>query len=109
MEVILFFVWPACALLAAFVGMQKGRSGLGWFLMGLMAGPVALLVAMAMGENWRQLDLDALEDGKRKRCPYCDEIIRKKAAVCRYCARDVPLAEPTAPVEAAASLKAWNG
>lgn len=89
-EKLLIFVWLVCSVASMFAATGKGRGGFGWFLMGLLLGPFTLLAAMAMPENRAQMDIDALEEGERKRCPHCDEIIRVKAVVCRYCARDMP-------------------
>ena len=35
-----------------------------------------------------------LVDGVTKECPYCAEIIKAKARVCRFCNRELPIEEP---------------
>lgn len=89
-EMLVICVWFVCSMVSLIIAAGKGRGGYSWFFMGLLLGPFTLLAAMAMPENREQMAIDALESGDRKRCPHCDEIVRKKAVVCRYCARDIP-------------------
>jgi hypothetical protein len=55
------------------------------FLLWLLFGVVTAVVAANKGRSvvgWR---------GMRK-CPFCAELIRAEAKVCRFCSREVPLA-----------------
>lgn len=47
MEFVVFF-WLGCAVCASIVASSKGRSGFGWFLLGLLFGVFALLVSIGM-------------------------------------------------------------
>jgi len=44
MEIFVLIVWFFCGLGAAMIAQSKGRSGLGWFIAGVLFGPLALLV-----------------------------------------------------------------
>lgn len=41
-----FLLWCFCAVIAGAIASSKGRSGLGWFVLGLFIGPFALAVAL---------------------------------------------------------------
>jgi hypothetical protein len=78
------FCWAAiwgggCALLAKEF---RGRPFAG-FIYGFLFGPIALLIILLMGDE-------------RRRCPACDEVVRSKATICRYCGAN--LSGPVAPV-----------
>jgi hypothetical protein len=61
---------------AAAIARGKGRSGLGWFLGGLLIGPFALVVAALP---------PTIREGTWTQCPACHEVIRSGATLCRYC------------------------
>ena len=68
---------------------SKGGNALGWFLIGLFLNVLGLAILVASPYNEEKLDRQRIEDGIRKYCPYCAEIVRKVAIKCPYCASDI--------------------
>jgi len=78
MEILLFgfLGWLIFGLVAAAIASSKGRSGCGWFIMGGLLGPFALVVALLPEKE---------KTGATKKCPDCAEVIKADARICKYC------------------------
>lgn len=91
-------VWIACGIAAGAVASNKGRSVGGWTFIGVLLGPVGVLLALVVAPNQSAMETSAIASGASRQCPYCAEIVRSQAVVCKHCGRDLePLPAPPAP------------
>lgn len=86
----LFILWILLGVATAIVASNKGRSGCAWFAVGVLTGPIGLLIALVVAEDRARLEKASLAQGDMRKCPYCAELIRSAAVKCRYCGSEVP-------------------
>lgn len=84
------FVWLLCGVIAAAIYSRKGRPGAAAFIVGVLLGPLGVLLALLSSTDTAAVERAALASGASKKCPHCGEIVRAEASVCRYCQRDLP-------------------
>ena len=88
MEIIILLLF--LAVIPAAIASNKGYSGFGWWLYGVLLLPVAFFHSLFLKPRAGEMGM--------KKCPFCAEVIKSDATVCRYCARDLPQRESAAPV-----------
>ena len=88
----IFIVWLGLAGLVGVVASNKGHSGVLYGIFALVASPIlGILVVLCLKPNVKAVEMAKIEGGENKKCPFCAEIIKAEATVCRYCGRDMPM------------------
>lgn len=82
--------WVLMAIAVAAAAGSRGRSRVGWFLYGLLLWPVALVHVLVAAPRAAVLERRALADPRNRKCPFCAEIVKREARVCRHCSRELP-------------------
>ena len=78
------FLWFAFGITAGVIAEKRGRSGIGWFLLGCIFGVFALIVVIAIPSRH-----DVPTADTHSKCPDCLEPVLKEARVCRHCRCDL--------------------
>ncbi len=68
----------------AFIAKSKGRSFFLWWMYGLVLFIFAIIHSLLLKPTEQKL----LSDGMKK-CPFCAEIIKPEARICKYCRSEV--------------------
>ena len=88
----IFAVWLALCFIIGFVAGGKGRSAVGFFFLSLFLSPlVGGIAVMVAKPNSKIVEGQALSTGELKKCPYCAELVKAEAIVCKHCSRDLPV------------------
>ena len=87
MEILLLAM--VLGLIPAAIARSKGRSFFGFWFYGTLLFIVALPHAILAKPDATGLETQRLAGGAHRKCPYCAELIKKEAVVCRYCGRDL--------------------
>lgn len=85
---IYLIIWIVCGIIAGAVYSNRGRSGISGFLIGVLLGPLGIILALVSKPNTQELESRSLASGDLKKCPNCAELVRGDARVCKHCGRE---------------------
>ena len=81
-------VWLVFGVVSSIIASNKGNSGCGGFLLGVLLGPIGLIITLLSSGNNNG---NYPSKNYTRRCPYCAELVNHQAIVCKHCGRDIPL------------------
>lgn len=83
-------IWVALSGVAGVIAAKKGRSPGGFFLLALLLSPlVGILAAIVASENKARTEEEQIHAGQARRCPFCAELVRAEAVLCKHCGRSL--------------------
>lgn len=86
----LVVIWLLFGVASAMVANSKGRSGAGFFFLGVLLGPIGLLGAAVSSRDTGRNVKAGLQSGQLRTCPFCAEAINSLAVICPNCRQSVP-------------------
>jgi len=86
----LILPWLIGAILVGAYASSKGRSAIGYFALSVILTPVlGIIIAVAAEPDIDKLEERAILAGKHRKCPYCAELVRMEASICKHCGKAI--------------------
>jgi RNA polymerase subunit RPABC4/transcription elongation factor Spt4 len=86
----LIVLWIVFSLLVGAFWLSKKRSFWGGLFIAVFLSPlIGFIIGLVLKPNVAKQEEEAIAHGTMKKCPYCAEMIKNEAIVCRFCGKDL--------------------
>ena len=87
----ILFLWIVLSIIPAIIANKKGRNAAGWFFLSLLISPLlAGIIIAALGPIKENIEAKEIASGANRKCPFCSEMVKSEASVCKHCGKDLP-------------------
>lgn len=82
-----FIFWVLFSVAAGVFASNRGRSGIGWFVLSLLISPLLGLIFVAVMKDLSRPNTTSSQPGPgtHVKCPACAEYVLPEAKVCKHC------------------------
>lgn len=89
-----------CAIAGA-IASRKGRRAVTYFLLSMLLTPlIGILLALVARPDTQKVEQEKIASGQGRKCPFCAEVVKAEATICRFCAKELPApVQPPPPGE----------